>query len=502
MRRFSLLLIATLAFAQNETVFRSTTQLVRVDVAAEDKNGKPVTDLRQDDFELIVNGRKQAIDTFTATTPVAERPVPLPRGTYSNKSEVSEVAHGRYLVFLLDWRNTNWSLQPFANQQLLKMLNETPPGGKVALYLINNGFQIVQEFTSDLDLIREKAAALEGAIPPPLRTLGQAEAAAKETVTAFQGIAKHLAGIAGQKMLIWVSTGFPDNEPEDIPEPGTPPVGVLTVRKAPSTAFMQEIDNAVRVLGDANIVVESTESKYLFASASVDTGPINVYENTLRLIAERTGGRYFPGDNNNLAGTFQTAVNDRLSSYEIGFYSGESYRPGLVPIEIRSKREGVTLRHREGFYIEKDPPAKPANVREEAADVLARAVDAVAVPMTAVATRTAGNMGTIRLNINVDAHSLTLKQEGDFWKGKASVLVRFATDVEDQVGDIPLDNPPFNLTVAQHERAMRDGINLRFTMKKQPDAVSMRVLVRDDDSGATGTVTIPVGDLPEAYGGR
>ena len=317
-------------------------------------------------------------------------------------------------------------------------------------------------------------------MPPPLTTLDQAELAARETLTAFQGIAKHLAGISGQKMLIWVSTGFPDREPDPLPNPGSPPVPVVTNRAVPSTSFLQDIDKAVSILGNANIVVESTVSSYVGAQVNPDTGPIVTYENPLRQIAERTGGRFFPADNNNLAGAFRDAANDRPTSYEIGFYASASYQPGLVPIEVRSHRPGVTLRYREGFYVEKDQPAKPADVREEATDILARAVDAVQIPLTAVATRTAGNMGSIRLTLNVDAHALTLRQDGDVWRGKASVLVRFASDVEDQVGDIPLDSPPFDLTTAQHDRALRDGIILRFTMKKQPDAVSMRVFVRDE----------------------
>ncbi len=68
MRRLVPLLFATLAFAQNDTVFRATTELVRVDVAAEDKNGKPVTDLTKDDFELKVNGNPQTIGTFTVAS--------------------------------------------------------------------------------------------------------------------------------------------------------------------------------------------------------------------------------------------------------------------------------------------------------------------------------------------------------------------------------------------------------------------------------------------------
>ncbi len=497
MRRSIVFLFASLAWAQNDSVFRTTTQLVRVDVAAQDKNGHPVADLTKDDFELKVNGKIHPVDTFTVTsaTPVSEEP--LPRGTFTNKRATAEISQGRYTVFLLDWRNTNWTLQAFANQQLLKMLEATPPGGKVAIYLLNNGFQILQEFTSDRELLLAKATDLEGAVPPPMTDLAQAENAAKETVTAFRDIAKHLAGISGQKVLVWVSTGFPDNEPPPPLPPGTPPIPITRADAVPSTSFLLDIDQAVRILGNANIVVESAESSYLGASVKPENGPVRSSINTLQMIAERTGGRYFQADTNDLAATFRDAANDRATSYEIGFYDPGNFQPGLVPIQIRTTRAGVTLRYREGFYVEKDQPAKPTEVRGIAEDVLTRAVDAVTIPLTARAMKTAGNAGTIALRLNVDAKALTLQPDGDVWHVKPSVLARFASDVEDQMGEIPLDSPSLTFTAPQRDQALRNGINLRFTMRIPAGAASMRVLVRDGDSGDSGTVTVSLHDLPE-----
>jgi hypothetical protein len=106
-----LFLFAGLALAQNESVFRTTTQLVRIDVAAQDKNGNSVTDLTINDFELKVSGKPQRIDTFAVASSEIPPAEILPRGTFSNKQAAAEVSHGRYTAFLLDWRNTNWALQ-------------------------------------------------------------------------------------------------------------------------------------------------------------------------------------------------------------------------------------------------------------------------------------------------------------------------------------------------------------------------------------------------------
>jgi VWFA-related protein len=489
--RLIVFLIAACALAQQPAVFRSTTRLIQIDVAAEDKSGSPVTGLTKDDFELRVNGKPHAIDTFTATSPTPVITEPLPRGTFSNRPGTSEITQGRYTAFVLDRRNTNFTLQAFAIQQLQKMLATSPPDGRIALYLIDNGFHIVQEFTSDLDLLKERAAAMTAAVPPAVTDLSQAEAAAKETVDAFRGLARHLGGISGQKIAIWLSTGFPDNEPASPPPDAT--IALTPVRDAPSTSFLADIDDAVSILGNANIVLESAEASYVGATVAPENGPITTHVNPLQMIAERTGGRFFPAESSDLAATIHKAATDHLAGYELGFYDEGGWRPGLVPIDVRAKRTGITLRHREGFYSEGATPQPTSQ------DLLERAVDAVTIPITAKVTRTAGNHGTLRLNLNVDAKALTLRQEGAVWRTKPSFFTRFASDVEDQVGDVPLDSPELTLTQAQHDRALRDGINLRFTVKAKEGAVTLRVLVRDESSGAAGTVTIPLSAIPEAW---
>jgi hypothetical protein len=211
------------------------------------------------------------------------------------------------------------------------------------------------------------------------------------------------------------------------------------------------------------------------------------------MIAERTGGRFFPAESSDLAATIRKAATDHMAGYELGFYGDGGWLPGLIPIEVRVKRAGVTLRYREGFYAESAAPQATAQ------EFLERAVDAVTIPITAKVTRTAGNHGTLTLRLNVDAKALTLRQDGAVWRTKPTFFTRFASDVEDQVGDVPLDSPELTLTQSQHERALRGGINLRFTVKAKEGAVSLRVLVRDESSGAAGTVTIPLSGIPEAY---
>src|SRR5215510_5216136 len=63
---------------QDPTV-RITTQLVQIDATVTDKKGEHVEDLTEDDFELMVDSKKQNITYFRLVKlPEAKRPEPSP----------------------------------------------------------------------------------------------------------------------------------------------------------------------------------------------------------------------------------------------------------------------------------------------------------------------------------------------------------------------------------------------------------------------------------------
>ena len=67
-------------------VIRSTTRLVQMSVIAEDKQGRPVVDLKGDDFEVFDNGKPCPITVFVVEAPgVAAQPQPVPHNTFTNQ---------------------------------------------------------------------------------------------------------------------------------------------------------------------------------------------------------------------------------------------------------------------------------------------------------------------------------------------------------------------------------------------------------------------------------
>src|SRR5262245_17316556 len=78
MRLFAGLAMAALSAQQPQhPTFRATVDLVNFAVMVVDKQGKPVTGLTADDFEIVENGKKQSVKYFAAGTPEEAPPLHL-----------------------------------------------------------------------------------------------------------------------------------------------------------------------------------------------------------------------------------------------------------------------------------------------------------------------------------------------------------------------------------------------------------------------------------------
>ena len=63
-----------------QPVFRAGTDYVRVDVVVTDKNDRPITDLKKEDFEIVEHDRAQTIEDFEfVSVPMTARAAPIDR---------------------------------------------------------------------------------------------------------------------------------------------------------------------------------------------------------------------------------------------------------------------------------------------------------------------------------------------------------------------------------------------------------------------------------------
>ena len=72
--------------ADETDVVRVTTNLIQIDAVVTDSKGKVVTNLKPEDFEILVNGQPQSITTFSV---VSVAPLPITRSAVPGKTGTS-----------------------------------------------------------------------------------------------------------------------------------------------------------------------------------------------------------------------------------------------------------------------------------------------------------------------------------------------------------------------------------------------------------------------------
>jgi VWFA-related protein len=149
-------------------VFRAKARLVLLDVTVTDGQGHPVENLPQSDFTVLENGKPQTIQVFEPHFPatnqsasaMATAPAPsLPPHTFTNR--VAPAAEQTSAILLLDLLNTPVLDQAYARKQTIRFLKSTPPGQRIAIYVLSQRLVLVQDFTSDPTLL---VAAAEQAL--------------------------------------------------------------------------------------------------------------------------------------------------------------------------------------------------------------------------------------------------------------------------------------------------------------------------------------------------
>src|SRR5947209_18462239 len=154
--------------------------------------------------------------------------------------------NGALNILLLDSLNTTSNNQANVRRQMIKVLDKLPADHPVAIYMLGQKLQLLQDFTNDPAVLRNVIANLKSTNspmlehptggPPPqyvgpiaAQTLdamspgaldkiagfvnssndAQTELRIHATLAALQVLAQTLSGYSGRKNLIWISEEFP-----------------------------------------------------------------------------------------------------------------------------------------------------------------------------------------------------------------------------------------------------------------------------------------------------
>lgn len=146
-----------------EPVARITTDLVQLDIIVTDRSGKLVRDLKREDFELVEDGKVQAITHFaqgTAAKPArwitSSRPSPSSAGSTgaSTASYLTGEPRSRYLVFMVDDIHISAENLMLAKRALSKFIKTSLMSGDlVAIATTSGQIGLLQQFTKERAVI-------------------------------------------------------------------------------------------------------------------------------------------------------------------------------------------------------------------------------------------------------------------------------------------------------------------------------------------------------------
>jgi VWFA-related protein len=378
------------AAQQPPPTFRAGVNVVRVDVIATGRDGKPVADLNPEDFDVTEDGKPQKIETFKLVTidgiPKPGDPDPKPiRSEYDEESEAAREDVRLYAIFLDDYhvrRISSMAVKPALSAFVQKQLAPADLCGIMyplmpvsAMLLTRNQDDLlsaIQHFEGrkydyqPRNPLEEPYAMYPAAVVEQIRN--------QVTLSALQSLVTHMGSLReGRKAVILVSEGFSNILPAQLNDPiasmpgiGNPARGAQGVESLDDrAAFFASLDiqDQLRQVYDA--ANRNNTTIYTLDPRGLATGEFDISEgvgqrtdrqflqaslDTLRTLADETDGRAII-NRNDLETGLKQVVRDSSAYYLLGYNSTHTVPDGKFhEIKVRIKRPGVQIRARKGYW--------------------------------------------------------------------------------------------------------------------------------------------------------
>jgi VWFA-related protein len=288
-------------------------------------------------------------------------------------------------AIMFDSLNTHFWDQVTSKRNIIDFLSQIRPQDRIAIFSLGRTFRVLHEFSSDsgslvraIEDYRSRAnwevdaskhesyqtgnPVIDGILEKQTQALSGFQECENinKTWTALESIADYMATIPGRKNLIWVSGSLP------IPyELGKNPGcrfttnDILQVCRAISNANMALYPVDARGLLGPNDIVKTFNAATpggrpggMPETVSRSFSAFTLSQQTMRMLADRTGGRAFY-NTNDITNSIRRAVDDSADHYMLGFYPLESeWNTSFHSIKVKVNRPGVEVRYRQGFYVD------------------------------------------------------------------------------------------------------------------------------------------------------
>lgn len=372
-------------------------------------NDQPVLALHRQDFEVLEDGKPQAIDLLEEHTAPAGAPIlpprQLPPQVFSNLPAAPR--SDSVNVLLLDTLNTDPQDQITLHKQIVDFLGNMKPGTEVAIFILGSKLQLVQGFSTDASLLRSAMDAKKAGVSPGSIVASQsrrddadenmqqalmAMSGAKDagglalkqlkaidraslTLQALEQLARYLAGIPGRKNLIWIASSFPVSIFPTVKEQQSFSHGLGFTRTVRETASLLTASKvAVYPVDAQGIHIDrsmdadsggSSQGDNFSQDAARDLANRTANTAAMEQLASDTGGEAFYASNN-LSLAMARAIHNGSHYYTLVYTPTNTQLDGKFRrIEVKLTQIKATLSYRRGYFADdtKAPQAKPLEAR-------------------------------------------------------------------------------------------------------------------------------------------
>jgi VWFA-related protein len=440
----------------------------------------------------------------------------------------------------------NFNIHPLNRNRVFSRLrvflyDNVKAGDEVMVASYDRSLHVRQPFTSSPDLVASVLREIEGmsgsaieresersdAIKAIYETdsLHVAEFQAKtfaenqyheinNTLDAVREMLDSLAGLPGRKMLVHVSDGLPMVPGQDLYQAIQSRFAAVT---AMGEAFSYDLSRRYsQIIAHANSnrvsfytidagglrtqsgmgAESATINAPLPVARAVEAVRTNNLQDTLIMMANRTGGQYIINTNDVSAG-LERFARDIGNYYSLGYRAPTVERGRYHRIEVRltDESKGWRLRHREGYRDKSLEAQLEDSVRAFLVHGYETNPLGVSIDLEGQSPRSDGNFA-VSVRVRIPTESVLLLPRGEFFEGRLRLYFG-ATDEKGR--EAPLQEMPLELRIPESsiERARQDEVARVIDATMRPGPHKLVVAVRDEISEERSVVGLflAVGDV-------
>ena len=495
---------------QPTPTIRVGVDLVRVDATVTDERGRHVPDLTIRDFEVLQDGRRQTISSFTY---VAGDSPALPDGGASAPG-VARIASAdqvrRTIAIVVDDLGLSFESTSRVRALLRTFVDhEVQPGDLVAILRTGAGMGALQQFTTDRRMLH---AAVEHvrwnmmARVPAFKVEDRLDAFRNElftagTLGAIQYIVRGVAELPGRKSVIVLSDGFR-----------------LTDADSRFGRVLESLRSLLDSANRAGVVIYTIDARGLATAApAAEDGrrglaearleDLQATQDGLDMLAVDTGG-LFLHNGNDLEGALRRTLEDQRGYYLIGYVPDSATFSGRTPrfhsLSVRMTRPGLRVRSRRGFFGQPDETREPATAAN-------RMMAAVMSPFSGgdIRLRLSSLFGqveklgpVVQSYMHVDARDLQFSEEPDGSRSAQIELLAVTFGDNGEMAEQKGQRYTVRLSPERYAKALQSGFvyTLRVPMKR-PGPYQLRIALRDTKSDRLGSASQFI-EVPDVKKGR